>query len=343
MKRIVLYSIGLLALLLNTSCESVLFIELDEADKLIVLNGAISADSLVAVQVSRTRHILDNAPVLPLGGARVKLYENGELAEELSYSDNAYFRSVAFRPSKGRSYSIEVEQPGYASVSAACRIPPAVAIEKIDTFSIREENDDSYYYGPGYEDKLVFDISFNDPAGEENYYLLRVQADRSYRNWRDTTVQYIDSLLNGTDWVYFVNDSTYPIFDIYRQIGFPRIESDEIVSEGRTSEGILFSDQLIDGKNYSFRGAVRHAEISAADSAVVSICLHSISEDYYRYLKTRQKHYEAKENYLAVPVIVYSNVNQGTGFFGGQSVDVYSFTTFIPEYGWGRGLPYYEK
>ena len=60
--------------------------------------------------------------------------------------------------------------------------------------------------------------------------------------------------------------------------------------------------------------------------------LHFISESYYKYLKYRQKHYETKDNYLAVPVIVYSNVDGGTGFFGAYSSDVYTITTFIPEH-----------
>ena len=72
--------------------------------------------------------------------------------------------------------------------------------------------------------------------------------------------------------------------------------------------------------------------LESADSAVVDFRLHSISESYYKYLKSRQNHYESKDDYLAVPVIVYSNVESGTGFFGGYSSDVTTITTFIPEY-----------
>ncbi len=81
-------------------------------------------------------------------------------------------------------------------------------------------------------------------------------------------------------------------------------------------------------------------EICAADSAVVDIRLHSISESYYKFLKSRQKHYESVDDYLAVPVIVYTNIEGGTGFLGGYSSDVRTITTFIPEYFWDSW--YYE-
>jgi len=106
-----------------------------------------------------------------------------------------------------------------------------------------------------------------------------------------------------------------------------------------TSQGVLFSDQLFDGKTYSFRGQFYEHQLEASDSAVVDIKLHSISESYYKYLKSRQSHYDTKENYLAVPVIVYSNVEEGAGFFGGYSTDIYTITTFISEYRWEY---YYE-
>ena len=73
--------------------------------------------------------------------------------------------------------------------------------------------------------------------------------------------------------------------------------------------------------------------VRSADSAVVDIRLHSISESYYKYLKTRQKHYETKEDPFAVPVIVYTNVEGGTGFLGAYSSDVYTITTFVSEFG----------
>ena len=95
----------------------------------------------------------------------------------------------------------------------------------------------------------------------------------------------------------------------------------------------MFSDQLIDGKEYSIRAITNLQSLRSADSAVVDIRLQSISESYYKYLKTRQKHYETKEDPFAVPVIVYTNVEGGTGFLGGYSSDQYTITTFVSEFG----------
>ncbi|MFH0758532.1 MAG: DUF4249 domain-containing protein [Bacteroidota bacterium] len=324
-----------------TGCESVLFIELEESDMLIVVNGAITNDSVVAIQVSRTRHILDNAPVLPLEQARVRLLEGGSLAAELSYAGNGYYRAQDFIPGIGKSYTIEVENAGYPAVTAFTQIPEMVPIEKLDTATLEVEQQGGYDYYYGYSQKyLQFDLTLKDPPGENNYYLLYAEADRSWTEYRDTTVKVVDSLYYGGQWNYFLVDSSYTIYDIHRFTDFPSISSSDIVVEAMTSHGVLFSDQLMDGKSYSFRGQFYYDQINAADSAIVDIRLLSVSESYYKYLKSRQSHYETKENYLAVPVIVYSNVEEGTGFFGGYSMDEYTITTFIPEY--YRDYYYYD-
>jgi hypothetical protein len=327
-----------LAILMATAflyhaCESVLFIELEESDNLIVVNGAITNDANMAIQVSRTRHILDNAPVLPLENATVRLFQGGSLVDELTYMDNTYYVADDFIPATGETYTIEVENAGYPAVTASTEIPEPVMIQRLDTATVTIEYDDEYYYG--YSDQfLQFDLTLNDPPGVDNYYLVYAEADRSWTEYRDTTVKVVDSLYYGGQWNYFLSDSSYVIHDIHRFTDAPYISSSDIVVEAMTSHGVLFSDQLIDGKTYSFRGEFYSHQLEASDSAVVDIRLKSISESYYKYLKTRQTHYETKENYLAVPVIVYSNVEDGAGFLGGYSADVYTITTFIHEYRW---------
>jgi hypothetical protein len=317
-------------LFLTASCESVLFIELEESDKLIVVNGTLHNQSPVSVQISRTRHILDNAPIIPLENATVTLFREGNLVEQLPYAGEGYYRSEHYVPDMGVAYRIEVENQGFPSVSASSSIPESIPIVSLDTSMKSHELE--YTWWSSNESYLQMDVTIHDPAGEENYYLLDMMADRSRTEYRDTTVNYIDSLYHNGEWHYFVNDSTYTLHDIYRFSDQPFLLSDDLIVEEETGIGILFSDQLIDGKTYSIRVETWSYALESADSAVVDLRLHSISESYYKYLKTRQKHYDSVEDFMAVPVIVYSNVEAGTGFFGGYSTDVYTFTTFIPEY-----------
>jgi hypothetical protein len=318
-------------LFLVNSCETVLFIELEEAEKLIVVNSAISNDSILVVQVSRSRHILDNAPVVPLESALVRVYREGTQIRQLTYGWNGYYIAEGFTPEIGQEYIIEVESSGYETVRARCTVPEPVQIQSVDTTTVVFEPDEGYYWGYS-ESSLQFDITIQDPPGEENYYLLSARVNRSYREWRDTTVIIVDSLYYGNQWNYFPRDSVYTIFDIRRYVSHPYLTTTDIVEEASTSRGILFSDKLIDGKSYSFRASVYEYDLVSADSAEVDLRLHSISESYYKYLNSRQKHYETKDNYLTVPVIVYTNVESGTGFFGGYSTDVHTITTFVPEY-----------
>jgi hypothetical protein len=321
----------LLAVVSLTSCESTLFIELEESEKLIVLNGAISNDSLLTVQVSRTRHILDNAPLVPLENATVMLYREGSLVTQMVHTERGYYSAADYRPENGVTYTIEAENSGYRGVSATTTVPGAVDIVSVDTATVTIQESQPGYWSPDMS-WFTFDLTLNDPAGERNYYLVETWINTSTRQWRDTTVIIVDSIWYGNQWNYFPKDSVYPVFDVIRYGGQRPFHCNDIIMEAYTSAGALFSDQLIDGKTYSFRGQIDEYSIRSADSAVVELRLHSISEPYYKYLKTRQKHFETKNNYLAVPVIVYSNVESGTGFFGGYSTDVHTITTFIPEY-----------
>jgi len=314
------------------SCESVLFIELEESDKLIVVNGAISPDSLVKVQVSRTRHILDNADLTVLDKATVSLFHDDALIENLEYIGNGFYATSEFKPLIGADYSIRVEHQGLPTVKSNCVIPEPVRIISIDTMSVKDESSGFGYYDYYNEGYLQFDLTINDPADQRNYYLLILSADLSGTNWRDTTVRIIDSLYYGGQWNYFPRDSVYMISDVVRFKDIPPFSTEDIVLEARTHLGALFSDQLFDGRSYSFRGQIPLYFLGSADSALVSFRLHSISESYYKYMKSRQKYYETRDNYLAVPVIVYNNIESGTGFFGGYSSDVMTITTFIPEY-----------
>ena len=319
-------------LLSVTSCESTLFIELEESEKLIVVNGAISSNSDMTIQVSRTRHILDNAPLVPLENATVTLYSEGSLLGQMIHVWNGYYSAEGIRPETGVTYTIEVENSGYPGVTASCRIPSPVRIGSVDTATVTLSGDQApFYYGHDMK-WFNFDLKISDPPGERNFYLVDTWVNTSYRQWRDTTVIIVDSIWYGNQWNYFPRDSVYPVYDIIRTYGRQPIQCEDIIMEAYTSSGVLFSDQLIDGKRYSFRGKIDEYAIRSADSAVVEFRLHTISESYYRYLKSRQKHFDTRDNYLAVPVIVYSNVESGTGFFGGYSTDVRAITTFVPEY-----------
>ncbi|HER08614.1 MAG TPA: DUF4249 domain-containing protein [Bacteroides sp.] len=319
-------------LVLNQSCESVLFIELEEAERLIVVNGTISSDSTVRIQVSRTRHILDNAPVNPLEQAEARLFRNGILIGTLSHTARGYYVFEEHIPVIGDAYRIEVENAGYPTVTANCVIPGPVQIAALDTAVVKMDAGSGPYYWYGDMSLLQFDLTLQDPPGEVNYYLLNAMADRSSTRWRDTTVIIVDSIYYGGQWNYYPRDSTYAVGDVVRYTSQPHIYSSDIIVETLTNGGVLFSDRLIDGKSYSFRGTILSQSLESADSALVSFRLHSISESYYRYLKSRQEHYDSRDNYLAVPVIVYSNIESGTGFFGGYSTDEYTITTFIPEF-----------
>ncbi len=305
---------------------------------MIVLNGALAVDSTISVQVSRTRHILDNAPLNALENARVILHRDGMQPEELSHRGDGWFVSAHNGPAPGEEFMVEVSCPTFPDVTGRVQIPPAVEIVSLDTsVRVTEVKQPYYSYTEGY---MEFDLTLEDPPGEKNYYLVNLKARRAFTEWRDTTVNYVDSIFHNGQWNYFVSDSSYAYPVIHRVTDRPSIGSQDLIVEAITDQGLLISDQLIDGQRYSIRFRSASMYLQSADSAVVDIRLHNITESYYKYLKSKQDHYAATEDYLAVPVIVYTNVEGGTGILGGYATDVRTITTFIPEEYWNYS--YYD-
>ena len=61
---------------LGIGCEKTIEIDLEDAKIRIVVNSEINPDSTIKVNVTRSRHILDNAEIVPLTDADVKIFED---------------------------------------------------------------------------------------------------------------------------------------------------------------------------------------------------------------------------------------------------------------------------
>ena len=56
----------------------------------------------------------------------------------------------------------------------------------------------------------------------------------------------------------------------------------------------------------------------SSDTSRIYVSLHSITEDYYDYVSSLQKHYNAKGDPFSTPVVVHGNVENGIGIFAGR-------------------------
>ncbi|MCD4694814.1 MAG: DUF4249 domain-containing protein [Bacteroidales bacterium] len=306
-KNLVVFA-GIIAILISSSCTKILDDELPEKDPKLVINGVISPDSILKINVSKTFHIFENEssnnPPF-VYGATTKFYQDGQFLFNLEENENGYYTKPGFYPSLNRSYKIKVEKPGFDAIYSETTIPTPVNILSFDTL-IEIENYEDFY-----DLDILLLLKYQDPLGVENFY--RLDCFQSYIDANGQEVKYKQYIT--------VDDNDEYLFD-------------------KSNDYLLWSDLLSDGKEVSIKFRIymnfygvqmigENGSYNYGDSTVItySILLNSISEDFYKYDKTRSLFFESggSDNPFAEPVLIYSNIINGYGVFGGYSSDIVSF------------------
>lgn len=297
-KKIALVCI--LTILLFSSCTKVLDDELPENEPKLVINGLINPDSILNINISKTVHVFENEGnnSLPfIEGATTKFYRDGEFLFNLEEHENGYYSKPGFFPSLNHTYKIEVEKSGFKAVNAETRIPNPIDILSLDTIHASESSD--YYYGT----KIKCDLKYLDPAGVDNYYRL------------DCFLHYVDE--QGQEVVYrqavYVDENDEYFFD-------------------KSWNYLLWADPLSDGNEVTISFGIyidNYAYYENNDTVDVSylITLSTLSKDLYKYDKTRSLFFDSggSDDPFSEPVLIYSNITDGYGVFGGFSGDTISF------------------
>lgn len=133
------------------------------------------------------------------------------------------------------------------------------------------------------QEYLRFNLSVTDPGDQENYYMVTF-----YSSFYDYPISFHNSqqiVENGND--QFLN---YAVF------------SDKLING--TTKKLAFDIEI---NNFT-------EEINP-----VRIQFNSISKDMYLYYLRLSSYWEAQNSFLAEPVMIYTNINNGLGIFGGFS------------------------
>ncbi len=93
----------------------------------LVIYSAITRDSIISVQISRTKFIGDTSNVY-LNDAKVDLYINNEYKERLVLDSAGIYKST-IKAQQGNLYKIEVMCPGFRTITASTYIPDKVQID----------------------------------------------------------------------------------------------------------------------------------------------------------------------------------------------------------------------
>jgi hypothetical protein len=299
------------------SCESDIEYKGEEAEPKAVIYALLHPDSLISVSVAESHPVFQSRyQPRQITNAVVRVYRDGVLLEVLTYvtpppvpdyaqpSPYSRYVSAVTRPETGRNYRIEVEVPGLPGAYGEAVIPDPVPVAVADTSS-RD-------IGNGYRE-LVVKMRFRDPAGEKNYYRFSASGVSGF--------YYGDK---NEPFNPFTPVNIHQVDLSYGSLSDPLIapqQEDDIFDMYLSNSYFLFQDELIPGKEYSLKLTYNSIYPDTDYYEFLRACfrLNSITRDLYLHLQSYSAHNQARDNFLAEPVPVYTNITDGLGVVGAMS------------------------
>ncbi|MCF6242871.1 MAG: DUF4249 domain-containing protein [Bacteroidales bacterium] len=233
--------------------------------------------------------------------AKVFLYEDQIFREQLQYREiplnigveKGWYFTNTFIPKENHSYQLKIVKSGFDTVYAETYIPQSV---KIDSIKINGTKITDTVYLQN-NTLCSADIYFKDKSGQRNYY----------NYWSNTYFKSYDPVIESR-----YNSGYY------------------ITSTLRIAKFAFFSDDIIDGKNYALNTTFNNnfgTDIMKEYS--IQYKLFSLSYDTYAFYKSWYLYFKTLDNPLSEPVIIYSNIKNGTGIFAGMSASTDSVKVII--------------
>ncbi len=318
MNKILVISIFVLSAFLF-SCQKKLDIDIPDSEKHIVLNGIITTDSLIYVNVTKSKSVLSNEDVKMLDDANVKLFGNDLFIENLTNIGNGVFMS-SLTPEIGVKYEVTADYENLQSVNSEITLKNPEKIISIDT--ILEINSYNYEDGYDYTDyRMKFKIKIKDKIDENNYYFISLMKKETIYNFDEQP-----PVMTGYNDTYIHFDSNDPIFE--RNQGYFSLNG---------MYGLVFSDELFNGQEYiiNINSSILNENYYNSNYSSVTpllvVSLLTVNQDIYRYITSFNLNQQSGDNPFSQPVQIFSNVEKGLGLFSGYTMDVDTLLVEIEE------------
>lgn len=178
---------------------------------------------------------------------------------------------------------IEVETQDYGTATATAMIPSKTVIDTVFyEDSVSIFNDE--HYGE-------IRLNFQDNPNEVNYYaveLLEYWDSRASWEIRSPSSRTSDNLI------------------LFNHFG-----------------KVFFNDETINGQNFTLNLAYDSYSLNnwKIQNTPLKIVLYTIDFPYFEYTKDLNKAFQTQDNPFSEPVIIYSNIENGVGIFGGYTID----------------------
>lgn len=315
--------------LIMFSCERDVEFDGEVTTPLVVVNSFVTPDSIITAHVSISRFFLkDSIAYRDVNNAEVSLWVNGVIKEKLMLDSIGIYKGT-YRPTISDQIKLTVEVPKIKQVSATTNFIEAPVILSVDTQNVliskeilRYSPDSNDTLCIKYKYKVNYYLKFADNDSQKNYYRLIVRKISFEGVWNDNTNK-VDTLV----------DEKVPQYSDFDFTDVVSGNTKDPLADGGTSPVAMllldadnrynvFSDDIFNGKTYTLQfSTIINKNIKDINYGFLSdikhdiyICLQSISEDYYLYLKTRSASFAA--NYFSEPIKVHNNIKDGIGILG---------------------------
>jgi len=276
------------------SCEKIIDITIPDRDRKIVVNGLISPDKPVSVNLSRSLSVLETDTLDFISGAEVTLFHGNDQVGKLKegYSGNYYLTD--FLPQVGESYRLTASAGDLTPIEATALVPAVVPFMEVDTTTLTGE------WG---QKELRLRIKFHDPAGIKNIYAFGV--DMTFKEYDYNTMTWTGK------------KNTQPVYLFGNNDQFLQDESHEF--QGK----LFFDDKLFDGMEKSVEFGLSDYTYFNSDTIWLTVRMEQIDPSYFLYIVSSEAYQQANGNPFSEPVQVFTNVNHGYGIFGGSSASLF--------------------
>jgi hypothetical protein len=225
-----------------------------------------------------------------------KLYGNIIFDTTMIAIDSCFTNSTII-PKTQNNYRIEIEVPGYKKITASSRIPSSIATQPIVSY-ITWEDRSGYPYS-----FTTYQLGFKDPP-ESNYYHI---SSKIYDPSPGHSHQFY--------------------------IPVPFGSNDPVIEESNIKDNVntlmySFSDWRFNGSDYIFEFMI--GNVSFYDTLDIFISLNNVSREFEYYIKSIMASEISKDNFLADPLPIYTNIDNGLGIFAGYSQNVQKITLTKP-------------
>lgn len=301
MRYIAFFTIGILTILLSSSCGEDAFtqivdIELPEHEPRLAVHAlAFSETDVFGVLVSNSRSVLSEEEFSVFPDAEIQFSGPNVEGAGFSYTpdDGRHYTVLDTNWAEDEGlYTLNIDQADYPAVSAQQLMPKAPVVLDVSVVEEGALSEDGERL-----DEIVIEI--RDEPGD-HYYAL--QAEVEYR--------YIDEN----------QDTIAGYSSVWLETNDPILSYAEVDRRG----GLICSDGAFNGGTYRFATFTwEDLPIGQTSGSQLRVRVTSLSRDAYLYLRSLEQYRNADGNPFAEPVTVHSNIENGYGIFGLGHTTIY--------------------